>query len=682
MKLIDFYYHIKPAIPRRAQIAIRRRIAAYKRKSHRDIWPIDPAAAIKPKNWIGWPENKKFALVLQHDVDAAKGLANCPKLIEFERKLGFRSCFNFVPEDYLTPRELRLGLAEAGFEVGVHGLKHDGKLFKNTSEFHEKAPKINHYLKNWRAVGFSSPSMLRNLSLISELNIEYGCSTFDSDPFEPQSEGVRTIFPFWASNGSGTRTYVELPYTLPQDHGLFIILGESDNQIWKTKLDWLAENGGMALLFTHPDYMNFNGSSCSLEEYPVRLYQDFLEYVQDRYAGQYWNALPREMASFWKRIAVPDTKREMQDNVKPNDVRRAPKAKIWIDLDNTPHVPFFIPIIRELEHRGHCVLLTARDAFQVCELAEQKGLPITKIGHHYGKNPILKIAGLLRRSEQLFSFSRRYKPDIALSHGARSQLLLCKISGIPSILIADYEYARIIPFARPRWLLVPEALSVENLPVMSHRIRQYTGIKEDVYVPDFDPDPSILNELGLHGDDIIIVVRPPADEAHYYNPESTVLFLELMARVCHASGVRVVMLPRNRGQERMLRNDHPEWFVDSKTIIPARALNGLNLIWHSDLVVSGGGTMNREAAAMDVPVFSIFRGKTGAVDRMLEQEGRLAMIRTKEEVWDKIPFEHRTQNLLPSNQVRLALVEIIDNIENIIEIEYARSKKRRADKVH
>jgi hypothetical protein len=680
VKLIDFYYHVKPAIPRLAQIAIRRRLAAYKRKIKRNVWPIDPIAANKPKDWKGWPETKKFALVLQHDVDAVRGLRNCPKLRELEMKMGFRSCFNFVPEDYLTPFEFRRGLNAAGFEVGVHGLKHDGKLFSSPAQFHERAKRINHYLKDWGAVGFTSPSMLRNLSLMSELDSEYGCSTFDTDPFEPQSDGVKTIFPFFVSNSSGTKAYVELPYTLPQDHGLFVILNEKDNRIWKEKLAWIAKNGGMALLNTHPDYMNFDGGRCALEEYPVTRYQEFLEHIRTMYAGQYWLALPREMANFWKRSVPSDTNRKKQDEVKPLDRREVPKARIWIDLDNTPHVPFFIPIIRELERRGHRVLLTARDAFQVCELAEENGLPVTKIGHHYGKNPILKIIGLFQRSGHLFPFSRRHRPDIAVSHGARSQVLLCWILGIPTITLADYEHARLLPFAKPRWLLVPEAVSVEGLPVKFHHIRQYPGIKEDVYVPDFDPDPSLLDKLGLHSDDIIVTVRPPADEAHYYNPESTVLFIELMSRIRQTSGIRVVLLPRNKSQELMLRMDHPEWFADSKTIIPTRVINGLNLIWFSDLVVSGGGTMNREAAALNVPVYSIFRGKIGAVDRMLEREDRLVMIRSKEEIWSKISFERKTRSLLPGKQVRPALVEILNNIENIIDIECVRSRERETGK--
>jgi peptidoglycan/xylan/chitin deacetylase (PgdA/CDA1 family) len=300
MLSINFYYKIKPVIPRKIQIALRRRMASYKRKRISEIWPISPKAAQKPDDWQGWPENKRFALILKHDVDTARGLKNCLKLMDIEKKLNFRSAFYFVAEDYSAPASLRQSLKESGSEVGIHGLKHDGKLFTNRKGFEIRAPRINNYLKDWGAVGFAAPSMLRNLEWTTEFDIEYSCSTFDTDPFEPQSEGMHTIFPFTVTSSQTKRTYVELPYTLPQDHCLFIILREEDNHIWEQKLDWIAENGGMALLNTHPDYMNFDETQCSLEQYPVGYYIDLLEYIRTKYEGQYWHILPRELARFWK----------------------------------------------------------------------------------------------------------------------------------------------------------------------------------------------------------------------------------------------------------------------------------------------------------------------------------------------------------------------------------------------
>lgn len=301
MRTINFYYRIKPAIPRHLQISLRRIIAARKRKRYADIWPIDPAAANHPESWGGWPEKRKFALVLQHDVDSLKGLRQCIRLMDIEKQLGFRSSYNFVPEGYPTPATLMRDLVATGFEVGVHGLKHDGKLFRTPKYFLDRLPQINHYLGEWGATGFTSPSMIHRLEWIGELQIEHSCSTFDTDPFEPQPEGVKRIFPFTVNNASQTRTFVEIPYTLPQDHGLFVILREKDIRIWKQKLGWLVRNGGMAALNTHPDYMNFGTTALSREEYPVEYYIRFLEHIRKEYPGQYWHVLPREMALFWRK---------------------------------------------------------------------------------------------------------------------------------------------------------------------------------------------------------------------------------------------------------------------------------------------------------------------------------------------------------------------------------------------
>ena len=177
-------------------------------------------------------------------------------------------------------------------------------------------------------------------------------------------------------------------------------------------------------------------------------------------------------------------------------------AKIWIDLDNTPHVPFFRPIMRELEQRGHKIVLTARDAFQVCEMADSYGLRYEKIGRHYGKRMLAKAFGLVFRSLQLVSFAWRERPALALSHGARSQILLANLLGIPTVLIFDYEHAKSPPLCRPRWRIAPEAVVASVPTAQSPRLRGYPGLKEDVYAPDFVPDPAILLELGLSKDEI------------------------------------------------------------------------------------------------------------------------------------------------------------------------------------
>ena len=289
---------------------VRRRIAMRTRKRATGVWPIMPGSEQRPQHWLGWPGGKKFAFVLTHDVETTVGLEKCRDLMQLEMDVGFRSSFNFVPEgDYQDPRELREELVQNGFEVGIHDLRHDGRLYQSDKEFRRNAVSINRYLAEWGAVGFRSAFMLNKLDWLHQLNVAYDASTFDTDPFEPQPEGRHTIFPFWVpqrgTNGKAPITnqsasvrngYVELPYTLPQDSTLFILLRETNPEIWMRKLDWIAEHGGMVLLDTHPDYISFNGSPQTTTEYPVAFYREFLTYLKTRYASEYWHALPKEVA--------------------------------------------------------------------------------------------------------------------------------------------------------------------------------------------------------------------------------------------------------------------------------------------------------------------------------------------------------------------------------------------------
>lgn len=309
----DIYYGLKPLIPKAIRMGLRRSIAARKRRRVSDVWPIMPGSEREPEGWSGWPEGKKFAVVLTHDIETQAGLEKCEQLMRLERALGFRSSFNFIPEgSYKVPSELREELVRNGFEVGVHDLNHDGRLYRSRREFGEKAKRINHYLKEWGTVGFRSGFMLSNLDWLHELQIGYDMSTFDTDPFEPQPEGGHTIFPFWVPRPRALNSqpstlnfrpggYVELPYTLPQDSTLFLLLRETTIDIWKHKVDWIAGHGGMVLLDTHPDYMTFEGKCPTTTEYSVDLYAQFLTDVRCKYQGQYWQALPREVAAAFCR---------------------------------------------------------------------------------------------------------------------------------------------------------------------------------------------------------------------------------------------------------------------------------------------------------------------------------------------------------------------------------------------
>jgi peptidoglycan/xylan/chitin deacetylase (PgdA/CDA1 family) len=313
MLINNLYYLLKPYLPWSLRMGLRRARAQFKRKSSANTWPIDRRAGSTPHEWPGWPQGKRFAFVLSHDVEGARGVSRIERLMNLEQKHGFRSSFNLVPEgDYTVPSEVRGMMEENGFEVGVHGLQHDGKLYKSKSEFAKKAARIREYLREWNATGFRSPLMQHKLGWLHELGAEYDASTFDTDPFEPESDGVKTIFPFWVpgNNGDG---FVELPYTLVQDFTLYVVLGEKDNRIWKQKLDWVAGQGGMVLMNTHPDYMCFEGTR-GKDEYPVSWYEDLLEYVREKYEGKYWHALPREVAWFY-RDSIPATSRNSRKKV-------------------------------------------------------------------------------------------------------------------------------------------------------------------------------------------------------------------------------------------------------------------------------------------------------------------------------------------------------------------------------
>jgi hypothetical protein len=301
MSLLNaMYYLFKPLLPRRFRYTMRRLRARHKLLKSKD-WPIMESAAQKPREWAGWPERKQFALVLTHDVEGPIGLDRCLKLAAMETRLGFRSSFNFIPEgEYSVGEVLRDELGAGDFEIGVHDLRHDGSLYRSRRAFSAAAPRINGYLKEWGAVGFRAGFMFHNLDWLHELKIEYDASTFDTDPFEPQPDGMGTIFPFWVPGRQPDEGYVEMAYTLPQDSTLFLIFRENAIDIWKAKLDWIAAQGGMALLNVHPDYMALDGRKSNISEFDAGMYESFLRYVKLKYAGAFWHALPREVARFYR----------------------------------------------------------------------------------------------------------------------------------------------------------------------------------------------------------------------------------------------------------------------------------------------------------------------------------------------------------------------------------------------
>jgi PST family polysaccharide transporter len=337
--------------------------------------------------------------------------------------------------------------------------------------------------------------------------------------------------------------------------------------------------------------------------------------------------------------------------------------RIWIDLDNSPHVPFFRPIVDELRGQGCTVLLTARDAFQVTDLARLNQMPCITVGRHFGKNKVMKALGLLVRTAQLLPLIVRNRPDLAVSHGSRAQIMAARLLGIPAVVIADYEHVTHVN--RADVMIVPEVIPSDVAGRFADRVFKYPGIKEDVYAAAFKPDPAIVEELGLEADKIVVTVRPPATEAHYHNPESEALFAAVIELLAQDTRVQVVLLPRNQRQGEQIARQWPEHLANGKMSIPRQAVDGLNLVWHSDLVISGGGTMNREAAALGVPVYSIFRGPIGAVDRYLAEQGRLVMLESIEDVRTRIDLTRRHRVPPAAHAERSALHTIVGQIARV-----------------
>ena len=347
------------------------------------------------------------------------------------------------------------------------------------------------------------------------------------------------------------------------------------------------------------------------------------------------------------------------------------RKKIWIDLDNSPHIPFFAPIIPKLEALGYSVVMTGRDAYQVSELVELFDLDCKIIGRHYGKNKLLKVWGVMLRALRLIPFIVREKPDLAVAHGSRTQLLASFLLGITVLQIGDYEHSsRGFLRLAADWEIVPHVIPADAIHLDPKRVLRYQGIKEDVYAPGFKPDPAIKAQLGLLESDLVVTIRPPASEAHYHNPQSDELFHAVIEHLAKQPDVKMIVLPRNGRQAGQIRELWPELISNGTILIPERVVDGLNIIWYSDLVISGGGTMNREAAALGVPVYSIFRGKIGAVDRYLAGQGRMILIENAEEIRTKINLARRNGVVRHGIDNHSALQTIVNLIVGVLNQEH------------
>lgn len=352
---------------------------------------------------------------------------------------------------------------------------------------------------------------------------------------------------------------------------------------------------------------------------------------------------------------------------------RKPKSKkIWIDLDNSPHVPFFKPIIHELEARGFTVVITVRDFAQTAALADLHNLNYVKIGHHYGKHIINKVVGTILRSTQLLPYIYREKPALAIAHGARSLFIVARLLGIPALCMTDYEHSK-GNLLGINWFMVPDVISKSSIRthgIPLNRILTYPGIKEDVYVPFFKPDPSVLRELDVPKGNFVALIRPPAVEAHYHNPEGEVLYSAVIDFLAARKDVSMILLSRYPKQVEELKSRYATLIEERLIVIPKAVYDGLNLIWFSDFVISGGGTMNREAAALGVPVYSIFRGPLGAVDRYLAENGRLVLLESVRDVVSKIIVNRRKRPFIAEDTKNQTLESIVESIISVWRVTY------------
>ncbi len=311
----NLYYRCKPFLPRSLTRGLRQ---MYSQSAHGGAllnWPIEDRyvrfqwelmrqllilQGCQSIDFVHfWPQGKQFACVLTHDIETSKGAAYVRAVADLEEELGFRSSFNFVPERYRIDPGLLDELRRRGFEIGVHGLYHDGRLFSSHKEFDARAQRINHYMEAFGAVGFRSPLTMRQPEWMQALEIEYDLSFFDTDPYEPIPGGTMTIWPFMLGR------FVELPYTLVQDYTLVSVLRQSTPLTWFRKVDFIRAYHGMVLLNTHPDYL--------LDKTTWKVYAEFLQGMSEM--DGCWHVLPKEVAQWWKTrqktsvdmIAIPST---------------------------------------------------------------------------------------------------------------------------------------------------------------------------------------------------------------------------------------------------------------------------------------------------------------------------------------------------------------------------------------
>ena len=297
--------------------------------------------------------------------------------------------------------------------------------------------------------------------------------------------------------------------------------------------------------------------------------------------------------------------------------------KVWVDMTASAHVLVFRPLIRLLRERGDEVEITARDYAQTLQLLELHGLEATVLGRHGGRSRLGKARSLASRLRALRKWARPRDFDLALAHGSHELTMTARRLGIPSATTHDYEFATLqhqLGMRAATKVVVPDSIPDERLArfgVRPPKLLRYPGLKEEYYLSDFEPDPHVLERLGVDRDRLLVVLRPPPDVSLYHR-HSNPLFPQTLASLGELDTVHAVVLPRTNEQREYVRE-----LALPSVIVPDRAVDAQSLIALADVVISAGGTMNREAAALGVPVYTTYGGRLGGVDEELIRQGRL-----------------------------------------------------------
>jgi predicted glycosyltransferase len=298
-------------------------------------------------------------------------------------------------------------------------------------------------------------------------------------------------------------------------------------------------------------------------------------------------------------------------------------VKVWVDFTASAHPLVFRPLVKLLQAQGHEVEITARDYAQTLQLIESHGMTATVIGHHGGRSATGKAQQMRTRLKALRKWAKPRGFDLALAHGSHELTMTARRLGIPSSTTFDYEWAWLqhqLGCRAATRVVVPDSIPAERLKTygaVPPKLRQYPGLKEEYYLSDFEPDDSVLREWSIDPAKILVVLRPPPDVSLYHR-HSNPLFPQTLEHLGKASDVHAFVIPRTLEQTEYVKSlDLPS------VIVPDRSVDAQSLIAFSDLVVSSGGTMNREAAALGVPVYTTFGGRLGGVDEQLMRDGRL-----------------------------------------------------------